>query len=161
MTPRRRLLLDGSRKHYIFAEGSGEIINAGDYVFDNTNIGDFIGIDASKVAIVGDVTDTVQGYGYFKIRADFSGFDKLCIEVENTRNNTEGAVGYGATYSGNKRNPRLPSVSQSIGRSAPREVKQFDISKVNESQYIVGVLTYVSSLSAMNNVLKIYNIWLE
>lgn len=159
MNRRRRLLLAGTSKHYIFAEGNPEILNStGDYKFDHATLGSFIGIDAYVKAIVGSVNEKQQGYGYFKIQTDFTGFKKLCIETGNDRSNTRGAVGYSASYTGP---PRLPTVYSTVEKSEARSIKQFDIENVDGNQFIIGTLTYVSSVSAVSNALKIYNIWLE
>lgn len=158
MNRRRRLLLDSTKKHYIFVEGSSEIINAGSFDFDKATVKEFIGIDGVIKHVVGDEDYQYQGYGWIRIHTDFSHFKKLCIEAEN-KSGTEGAVGFGAYYNGDDDSPKLPANSKIVAKG--KEVFEFDISNVSGGQYIVGVLTSVRTLSRVTDALKIYNVWLE
>lgn len=164
MDARRRLLLDSLKKQFIFLEGSGELTNSISSSFREARIGSYIGVDAPTVAIVGTNDRTEQGYGWFKIQADFTGYKKLCIETVGatalTRQVTS-AVGYSKTYSGSLMAPRLPDVYEKVEWQSERTVRQFDISAIDGERFIVGTITNVSSLSFNTDALKIFNIWLE
>jgi hypothetical protein len=162
MDARRRILLDTFKKQYAFLEGSHEITNSLSYSFNGADIGSYIAVNAPPVNI--SEGRATQGFGLFKIEMDFTKFKKLCIETEGGKHqNSESAVGYSLSYSGNIRAPRLPEVYQNVNVGSARTVIQFDISQIKGVRTIVGAVQKTGSTIIANypEVFKVYNIWLE
>lgn len=155
---RRRMMMEGGKKFFLFSEGSSGITGAsGDIGGSQYYIGDCISLRGGT-ASTGDLL-----YGSFFFPVNLDGFSKICFEADLKFAGLEYIFGYAEKYSSaGFFEPELPDVYSGFSAEAERKVIKVKIEGKNAGiKNIVAAVKNIESLGSVRDVMKIYNIWLE